>query len=309
MTKCIIFGGNGFIGSHLAQRLAENGYEVQVFDNFKGDLPKRNNLDNNIKYIKGDFFNLNAVENALEDVDYVFHYISTTNPATAIENPIYDIESNIIGSVKLFQACIKKNVDKIIFSSSGGTIYGDPSAVPVKETDPCNPVNPYAIGKLTIEKYLQYFNYLYGIDYKILRYSNPYGEGQSPQGKQGVIPIFLNRIKNNDHPAIYGDGSAIRDYIYIEDTIDATLEIIRKDTNFNIFNVGSGVGISIKDLIDIMSEVIGKKVQPDYIESSPTYIPKIILDISRLTQETGWKPTRNIHQGIERTWEWIKKLP
>lgn len=306
MHKCIIFGGNGFIGSHLAIKLAENGYEVYIFDKFSGGIP--DDPKNKIKFIKGDFFDRKAVDEALEGADYVFHFISATNPATSMKDPIYDIESNVIGSVKLLQSCIKNDVNKIIFSSSGGTIYGNPLRVPVKETDPCNPINPYAIGKLTIEKYIKYFNYLYGIDYTILRYSNPYGEGQNPRAEQGVIPIFLNKIKHHEHPVVYGDGSAIRDYIYIQDAIEASFDLVTKDTEFRTFNIGSGVGTSIGFLIKVISDVVGRDVEPEYRENSPAYIPRIILDVSRLTQETGWKPRWDIYKGVERTWEWINKL-
>lgn len=308
MTKCIIFGGSGFIGSHLARRLNEDGYEVSVFGNSRGNLLDEEIEHKRIRFIKGDFQDNSAVMEALEDIDYVFHYISTTTPVTATEDPIYDIESNIISSVRLFQACLKKNAEKIIFSSSGGTIYGAPTILPVKETDHCNPINPYAIGKLTIEKYLQYFNYLYGIEYKILRYSNPYGEGQNPDGKQGVIPIFLNKIRHDERPVIYGDGSAIRDYIYIQDAIDATLEIMREKTNLNIFNVGHGEGTSILELIEEISQITGKKIFPEFREGSPTYLSRIILDISRIKQETGWMPVIELNEGIKRTWKWIQDL-
>lgn len=308
MTRCLIFGGNGFIGSHLAERLADEEYEVHIFDSFKGDLININMQQKRIKLIKGDFSDQNAINAALEDVDYVFHFISTTTPATAASDPVFDIESNVVGSIRLFQSCIKKEVDKIIFPSSGGTIYGNPVNIPVRETDPSNPVNPYAIGKLTLEKYLHYFNYLYGVDYKILRYSNPYGERQNPYSKQGVISIFLNKIKNGEKPIIFGDGSSVRDYIYIQDAINATLDIMKKKTNFNIFNVGSGVGTSIRELIEVMSDVIGKRIEPEFKENPSTYIPKIILDISRVEQETGWKPIFDLHQGVERTWKWIEKI-
>lgn len=308
MTRCLIFGGNGFIGSHLAERLADEEYEVHIFDSFKGDLINISMQQKRIKLIKGDFSDQNAINAALEDVDYVFHFISTTTPATAASDPVFDIESNVVGSIRLFQSCIKKEVDKIIFPSSGGTIYGNPVNIPVRETDPSNPVNPYAIGKLTLEKYLHYFNYLYGVDYKILRYSNPYGERQNPYSKQGVISIFLNKIKNGEKPIIFGDGSSVRDYIYIQDAINATLDIMKKKTNFNIFNVGSGVGTSIRELIEVMSDVIGKRIEPEFKENPSTYIPKIILDISRVEQETGWRPIFDLHQGVERTWKWIEKI-
>jgi len=305
MSKCIIFGGNGFLGSHLADKLAENGFDVYIFDKFSRKFPF---MRSDIKFIKGDFFDSTSIEEALDGMNYVFHFISTTNPVTSMNDPIFDIESNIKCSVKLFQLCVKKNIDKIVFSSSGGTVYGNILKVPVKEIDSCNPINPYAIGKLTIENYLRYFNYLYGIDYKILRYSNPYGEGQNPSGEQGVIPIFLNKIMNDERPVVYGDGSAIRDYIYITDAIDATLAAVLKGKNFNTFNIGSGVGISINSLLKVISDVVGKDVNPDFREGSPAYIPKIILDISRLTQETGWKPRWDIRKGVERTWEWINQL-
>lgn len=307
MATCLIFGGSGFIGSHLAEGLVKKGYEVTVFDNFKYGITNLNAIHDKIEIIKGDIFNENEVCSALKDVDYVFHYISTTTPATAIRDPIYDIESNIIGSVKMFQSAVKNNVKKIIFPSSGGTIYGDKINNRSREVDPVNPVNPYAISKLTIEKYLYYFNYLYGLDYTILRYSNPYGERQNPLGKQGVIPIFLHKIKHGEKPVIYGDGSMVRDYIYIKDAIDATIAILEKKTNEKIFNVGSGKGTSLNELINIMSEVVGQKITPEYKENSIAYIPKIELDISRIQKEVGWRPTTDIKEGIQKTWQWIDK--
>lgn len=306
MKKCIVFGGSGFIGSHLAEGLVEKGYDVTVFDNFKSGTMNLENIINEIEIIQGDFFNESEVNNALKDIDYVFHYISTTTPATAIKDPIFEIESNIIGSVKLFQKSIENNVKKIIYPSSGGTIYGNKTINLSRESDPINPVNPYAISKLTIEKYLYYFNYLYGLDYTILRYSNPYGERQNPLGKQGVIPIFLNKIKHGEKPVIYGDGSMIRDYIYIKDLIDATLAVFEKETSEKIFNVGSGMGTSLNELIDIISEVTGKKIMPTYVEDCNTYVPKIILDISKIQNEVGWEQSTQLRAGIEKTWEWLK---
>ncbi|MEA2077807.1 MAG: NAD-dependent epimerase/dehydratase family protein [Candidatus Marinimicrobia bacterium] len=308
MTKCLIFGGNGFIGSHLAEGLVKKGYAVTVFDNFKIGRMNLDTVRDKIEIIKGNFLNESDVRNALKDVDYVFHYICTTTPATAMKDTIYDIESNIIGSVKLFQNAVDNNVKKIIFPSSGGTIYGETTGGQISESYPVNPVNPYAISKLTIEKYLHYFNYVYGIDYTILRYSNPYGERQNPYGKQGVIPIFLNKIKHGEQPVIYGDGSTIRDYIYIEDAVDATIAILEKKRDEKIFNVGSGKGTSLNELIDIMSGVVSQRVVPEYIKDTGIYIPKIVLDISRIQKVTGWKLTTELCEGINKTWEWIKTL-
>lgn len=307
MSRCLVLGGNGFIGSHLAEGLVKAGYDVTIFDNFKRGTKNLDSIIDKIEIIKGDFWNEGDVCDALKDIDFLFHYISTTTPATATKNPIYDIESNIIGSVKLFQNAVVNNVKKIIFPSSGGTIYGDSTGVTMKETDPLNPINPYAISKLTIEKYLHYFNQAHGMDYTILRYSNPYGERQNPSGKQGVIPIFLNKIKHGEQPVIYGDGSMVRDYIYIKDAIDATLAIFEKKTNEKVFNIGSGCGTSLNDLIEIMSDISNKKIVPKYIEDHGVYIPKIVLDTSKIKKETGWNPNTNIQEGIERTKLWIDK--
>jgi len=308
MLRCLVLGGNGFIGSHLAEGLVKAGYDVRIFDNFKRGTKNLDAIIDKIEIIKGDFWNEDDVCDALKDIDFLFHYISTTTPATAIKNPIYDIESNIIGSVKLFQNAVLNNVKKIIFPSSGGTIYGDSTGVPMKETDPLNPINPYAISKLTIEKYLHYFNQAHGMDYTILRYSNPYGERQNPSGKQGVIPIFLNKIKHGEQPVIYGDGSMVRDYIYVKDAIDATLSVFNKKTTEKIFNVGSGVAVSLNELIEIMSDIVGQKILPDYIENSGTYIPKIVLDISTIKNNSGWKPATELSEGVNKTWKWVKSL-
>ena len=308
MTTCVIFGGNGFIGSHLAERLVREGYEVKIFDSFKTGTSNIDSIIDNIEIIKGDFLNKEDLSCALKNVDYVFHYISTTNPATSAKNPIFDVESNIIGSVRLFQTASENNIEKIIFPSSGGTIYGEINENHIKETNPLNPINPYAISKLTIEKYLHYYKHSFGVDFVILRYSNPYGERQNPLGTQGVIPIFLNKIKNKEPPVIYGNGSAIRDYIYISDAIDATMAVLNSSTEETIFNVGSGQETSLNQLVSIMSEVTGHSIHPLYVENSGIYLPKIVLDISRIRKETGWGPRTSIKEGIHKTWKWIQEL-
>jgi UDP-glucose 4-epimerase len=307
MKSCLVFGGNGFLGSHLAEKLIKYGYNVKIFDNFQNGMDNLKNVINEIEIINGNFFNDSDVIKAVKDVDYVFHYISTTIPSTAKKDPVFDIESNIAGSVKLLQCLVNSNVKKIVFPSSGGTIYGEPISLPVHETDTKNPVDPYGISKLTIEKYLYYFNFAYGLDYMIFRYSNPYGQRQNPHGKQGVIPIFLNKVKHGEQPIIYGDGCMIRDYIYIDDAIDATMAVLESKTQEKVFNVGSGQGTSINTLIDIMSDITGKNIIPKYIDNNEYYIEKVILDISNIKSEVGWQPGISLEAGIKKTWEWINK--
>jgi UDP-glucose 4-epimerase len=305
--KCVIFGGNGFIGSHLAEGLVRDGFSVKIFDTFQGGMKNLEDLRNKIELVKGDFFSETDVTGALKDVDYVFHYISTTNPASSIKYPVFDIQSNVIGSVKMFEYAQQADVKKIFFSSSGGTIYGEPTSVPIKESAPANPINPYAISKLAIEKYMEYFHHHYGTEYVIFRYSNPYGERQNPLANQGVIPIFLNKIKNNESPIIFGDGYSVRDYIYIQDAIDATLAVVKKDTKNSVYNIGNGKGTTLNELIQIMREVTGKEITPQYISDPGKYISKIVLDIEKIRNNTGWSPKTDIHEGIMKTWKWINK--
>lgn len=304
--RCMIFGGSGFIGSHLAEGLVQNGYDVVVFDRCPSDSQNLVAIQNDIEIIKGDFLNESDVKRALDGVDYLFHYISTTNPATAVLDPIFDITSNIAGSVKLFQTAVDSGVKKIIYPSSGGTVYGETQADRIHEDTPLMPKNPYSISKVAIENYLRYFYQTYGMEYLILRYSNPYGERQNPLAKQGVIPIFLNKIRHNEQPIIFGDGSSVRDYIYIQDAIDATIASLKCNAGDAVFNVGSGQGVSLNQLIEIISEVCGKVVYPTYVKDSGIYVSRFVLDISRISKATGWEPKVSIRDGVDKTWNWLQ---
>ena len=202
--KCLVLGGGGFIGSHLSEGLIKAGYFVVVFD--KLNFSKRNieHIKSNISVIEGDFNNEIDVKKSLEDIDYVFHLVSSTLPASSNQNPIYDVETNLISSLMLFDESIKKNVKKIIFISSGGTVYGIPNNIPIKEDNPRHPICSYGIIKKTIEDYLFMYNLLHGLDYNVFRLSNPYGERQNPLGMQGAIPVFLRKIVEGGCDHSYG---------------------------------------------------------------------------------------------------------
>ena len=309
MARCLVVGGNGFIGSHLSERLLREGYEVAVLDRFKSGVNNLWEISGQIEIFRGSYLDQELLRTAMKGMDYVFHYASSTTPATSIADPVYEIESNLLGSVRLLQIARDEGVKKVIFPSSGGTIYGEPKRLPVREEDCALPSNPYAISKWAVERYLHHFHELYGLDYLILRYSNPYGERQSPYGKQGVIPIFLNRIKHNQRPVIYGDGSMVRDYIYINDIIEATSILFERVIKDKVFNVGSGIGVSLNEIIKTMYSIFGEEIRPIYeINSSRTYVTSIVLDIAKIETKTGWKPSTSIEEGIRKTWIWIKRL-
>lgn len=301
----LVLGGNGFIGSHLVDKLITEGHNVRVLDKYEERYRKP--LDGVVYYI-GDFGNRGILAEALTNVDIVFHLVSTSLPKTSNDDPAYDVQSNVIETLFLLEECIKNKIKKIVYSSSGGTVYGKPTSLPIAETSPTDPECSYGITKLTIEKYLSLFYQLYGLDYSIIRPSNPFGSRQNPTGIQGAISVFLGRIAQNQSIEIWGDGEVVRDYIYVEDLVDGIYKASILETNIKIFNMGSGVGYSLNEIVQCISEVCGREVKVNYTAKRTFDVPKIFLDISRAKQVLMWKPRTSLKDGIHKTWEFILTL-
>lgn len=288
--KCLVLGGGGFIGSHLCDELLNKGYEVTIFD--KTNFSKKNitHILNKIKIIEGDFNNEIDLSGSLKNVDYVFHLVSSTLPATSNENPVYDAETNLISSLKLFKECSENKIKKIIFISSGGTVYGIPEKIPIRENYHSNPICSYGIIKKTIEEYLFMFEKIYGLDYYIFRLSNPYGERQNPSAAQGAIAVFINKVINNEKITIWGNGEIVRDYIYISDVAQALYSAQRFDLSEKIFNIGTGTGIALNELLNMISKVVNYEFQVEYVEGRQVDVTTNILDISRAKNILNWQP-------------------
>lgn len=305
MLKCLVLGANGFIGSHLVDSLVDSGYEVRAFDRYP-DSRTRFIKNEKVELFAGNFLNRNDLARAVKDIDYVFHFVSTTTPATSENDPKIDIETNIKMSVELFQECERQGLKKVIFPSSGGSVYGKYADNADENTLP-QPISPYAIGKLTIEHYLRYFAAKYGLNRVVYRIANPYGERQAMNAKQGVIPIFLQQIKEGQPITVLGDGSMVRDYIYVKDVADmivSSFEQAKKDT----YNLGSGKGSSINELIEAIKEAIDKDFEVKHKENKmTTFADKTVLNTERFTSEFGIKPKVGLKDGIQTTWEYIKK--
>jgi len=303
--QVLIIGGNGFIGSHLTDFLVAKGQSVRVYNRSPNPYCQPHG---EVEYIYGDFSNQNLLKTSLKGVDIVYQLVSTTIPTTSNDNPKLDVASNVIDTLHLLENCVQSSVRKIIFPSSGGTVYGIPQNVPIAETHPTQPICSYGITKITIEKYLHLFHYLYGLDYSILRIANPYGPRQNPTGKIGAITVFLYRIMNNLPIQIWGDGEIIRDYLYISDVIQALYVAQNHDINTKLFNIGSGQGISLNELLAKIHQVVKHDFQVNYIPGRKVDIPINVLDISRANKILKWQPAINLETGIEKTWWWLKEL-
>jgi UDP-glucose 4-epimerase len=307
--KTLVIGGNGFIGTNLVNGLLRDGHSVRVFDRYPSRFSKPNP---SVEYISGDFGNQGEVHDVVQGIDCVFHLAYTSLPHTSNEDPVHDIRSNLVDTVQLLQECVNSNVSKFIFVSSGGTVYGIPKQTPITEEHPTDPICSYGITKLAIEKYLQLFHRLHGLDYVVTRISNPYGEHQNPNAKQGAIGVFLGNIAQGRDIEIWGDGKVVRDYIYIGDAVNALIKAIDfcpAVGGHRIFNVGAGQGVSLTELIETMKQVVGKSITVKYTSTSrPEDVPVNVLDITRARSVLGWEPKVNLPEGLEKTWLWMKSL-
>lgn len=304
MSRCLVLGANGFIGSHLVDKLVAEGHEVRAFDR-PGGISKYNT--ENVETFYGNFLNVSDLQSAVKGMDYIFHFISTTTPASAENDPLIDVETNIRMSIELFDICAAANIKRLIFASTGGAIYGDQgNNDPRREDDLPLPVSPYAIGKLTIENYLRYFKVKRNLDSIVFRISNPYGERQALHAKQGVIPIFIENILEGRPLTILGDGSMVRDYIYVKDVAKIITTVFDKPAKHHVYNVGSGVPVSVNEIVGAIESVHHSKPNIEHLEAPATFVHNVTLDVSRLRDEFGVSAETPLHDGVSKTYNYLK---
>jgi UDP-glucose 4-epimerase len=305
MTSCLVLGGAGFVGSHLTEALAQSGQQVKVFERPHVDrlaeLPRKG-----VEVFTGDLLNPQALVPALRGTDTVFHLVSTTLPKSSNDNPAYDVESNVVGGLRLLELCREHGVRKVVFVSSGGTVYGIPKSVPVAEDHPTDPICSYGIHKLALEKYLQLAHRLHGLEYCVLRPANLYGPGQRLDTAQGAVAVFLDRALRGQPIEIWGDGSVVRDYVYVGDAVEAILKAARFAGAPRIFNIGSGRGTSLNQLVAEIQTLLGRPIKVNYAPTRSLDVPANVLDPALARRHLEWSATTPLGEGLRRTYEWLR---
>lgn len=304
-SRCTVLGANGFIGGYLCKELVRLGYHVKASDRVYNNKVF-DTLGSSIDFLEGDISDDSALEEVISNTDVLFHLAYTTTPATSDTNIIFDITSNLISAIRILMMCVKHKVEKIIFPSSGGAVYGIHTAdTAIREDFTTQPITSYGVSKVAIEKYLYIFEKKYGLKYSVLRLANPYGP-KFTGFAQGVIPAFIKSMLDGNPLYVWGNGEVVRDYIYIDDVISAFINSIDYQGEERIFNIGSGVGLSINQLINILEHCTGKSSTVHYQIPRACDIPYIYLDISRAKKHLNWFPVVSIEDGIKFTYEYMK---
>jgi UDP-glucose 4-epimerase len=301
MRKILVTGGTGFIGQNLVKKLLAENCFVYVLTRQEGCYAH----NNRISYIHGNFTQPQQFAVLLTEVDAVFHLAVTTTPGNSNEKVIYDAKSNLLGSLTLIEQAAQAGVRRFIFTSSGGSVYGLNGGYPIPEDHPTDPISAHGVSKLAIEKYLAIYQHLYGMDYRIARGSNPYGEGQDPNRGQGFIAYALGCIAQDREIVVWGDGSVRRDYLYVKDMVGALWLLLQDNRQQKIYNVGSGQSHSIDQILSILELVTDKKANVRYEKGRSADVPDNCLDISLIQENLGWKPVTKFLAGVDKTWKWI----
>ena len=282
------------------------GYEVIVLDVQErryGALPS------GVHFISGNLSMSYLLREALLGVDVVFHLAWATIHEVSNRDPAGDVTTNLLPTLELLETCKLSDVQKVVFASSGGTVYGPAQSLPIPEDHPLCPVNSYGITKLAVEKYLEMYRHLYGLEYAALRPSVPYGPRQNPLARQGAVPVFLYRVARGLPIDIWGDGSVTRDFFYVTDLVEAFIKVAfrKQPTEHRVFNVGGGREISLLQLVRLVEETVGRKAEVDFQAARPFDAPRVLLDTRLAEDELDWRPTVSLQEGLARTWHWMSQ--
>lgn len=303
--KVLVTGGAGFIGSHLVDRLIQEGHEVIVVDNLA--TGKRRNINKAAQFYKVDIqsWRLERVFRN-ERPNIVMHLAAQMNVRKSVEDPVFDAQVNILGTLNVLQQAVKHGVRKVVFSSSGGAIYGEQEVYPAPESHVTNPLSPYGLSKLCGEQYLSYFQRVSGLQVVSLRYANVYGPRQDPEGEAGVVAIFIQKMLNNEQAVINGNGRQTRDFVFVDDVVEANLAMMGQET-LGTYNVGTGVETSINDLFRILVQHTGSTCKEVHGPSKRGEQLRSVVDNTKLRHELSWEPKTNLSEGLKKTVDYFRE--
>ena len=306
--KALVTGGAGFIGSHLTEKLHQNNIEVLVVDNLltgKKENLLSLDLENTIYGDVGSEETLKIIKNFNPDV--CFHLAAQSSVVISVEDPLLDFEHNLLQPVQLIKTLLESDCKQFIFTSSGGTIFGEPEVIPTSEDDYAGePVSPYGLAKKKLNELIEVMLQNETMSYSILNLSNVYGPRQDPHGEAGVMSIFTGKLINNETPTIYGDGKQTRDYVYVLDVVDALIKSSETDDNL-FLNIGTGVETSVNELVSILSQKISWDGEPEYAPKREGELLRSVLNNERAKSQIGWEPKYTLDTGLDELISWFSK--
>ena len=309
--RALVTGGAGFIGSTLVDRLLAEGHEVDVIDDLSTGSLANLGAARTVVPRRFSFHRLDVRSPAVTDLivrrrpEVVFHLAAQIDVRVSVARPAFDAEVNIIGSINVAQGALKAGCRKLVFASSGGTIYGTPESLPVDESHPQRPESPYGVAKKAVGDYLHYFREAQGLEYTALAFANIYGPRQDPHGEAGVVAIFAGKLLAGQRPTIFGDGKQTRDFVYVDDAVDALVRASERGGGL-LLNIGTGTETSVQELFDAMARAVGFRQPAVYAPARAGEVPRSALDPARAGMHLGWQPWTSIDEGVARTIEYFR---
>jgi UDP-glucose 4-epimerase len=305
VVRILVTGGAGFIGSTVTDRFIALGHEVAVLDNLSTGF--REFVNPKARFVKADVTDGEAVARFFAEwrPEIVSHHAAQMDVRKSVEDPVHDARTNLLGGINVLEAATRHGTRKVLYASTGGALYGEGRQLPATEDHPVNPESPYGASKHSFEHYLYIWKMLHGLDYTILRYPNVYGPRQNPHGEAGVNAIFIGLMLEGKRPKIFGTGEQLRDYVYVDDIVEANVLALAKGSG-EMVNIGSGVGTSVKQIFTELKSILGFAGDPIYDEPRAGEIQRIYLDATRAREVLGWRPRVSFREGLEKTVAWAR---
>ncbi len=303
--KILVTGGAGFIASQIADAFINEGHKVFIIDDLSTGFEK--NINPKAEFIKADICDLELSKLfEKEKFDLIDHHAAQMDVRRSVADPVFDANINILGTINLLKNAVKTGVKKFMFASTGGAVYGEQKYFPADEHHPTNPLSPYGISKLSVEKYLYFYKVQYNLNYTILRYANIYGPRQNPFGEAGVVAIFSSKLIKGEQPVINGTGEQTRDYVFVGDVVQANL-ITLSDKESDIYNIGTGQETDVNQLFGLLNKIIGKNKEEKHGPAAPGEQMRSVITSDKIFKKFGWRPSASLEEGLKKTVEFFAK--